>query len=156
MRAHTISADVQSRISKLHSKTCMSIFLCVRVRHRRLDAAGATSEFESVLKNVESCRSLCKYMRTECLEHHYVYESRMPVQRLVVLVADKCQVHARMQSASLLLAGTHFSFYLFLFMMRMIVLIMYVRTYVRIGLHTESIVSPVRRRHAHRGARRDW
>jgi hypothetical protein len=37
-------------------------------------------------------RSLCKYMRTECLEHHYVYESPMPVQRLVLLVADKEQV----------------------------------------------------------------
>ena len=31
-------------------------------------------------------------MRTECLEHHYVYESPMPVQRLVLMVADKCQV----------------------------------------------------------------
>jgi 20S proteasome subunit alpha 6 len=37
-------------------------------------------------------RSLCKLMRTECLEHHYVYESPMPVQRLVLMVADKCQV----------------------------------------------------------------
>jgi len=43
-------------------------------------------------------RSLCKYMRTECLEHHYVYESPMPVQRLVVDIADKCQVTT--QSAS--------------------------------------------------------
>ena len=37
-------------------------------------------------------RSLCKLMRTECLEHHYVYESPIPVQRLVLMVADKCQV----------------------------------------------------------------
>ena len=36
-------------------------------------------------------RSLCKYMRTECLQHKYVYESPMAVQRLVVDVADKCQ-----------------------------------------------------------------
>ena len=36
-------------------------------------------------------RSLCKYMRTECLQHKYVYESAVPVQRLVVNVADKCQ-----------------------------------------------------------------
>jgi len=36
-------------------------------------------------------RSLCKYMRTECLQHKYVYESPVTVQRLVVNVADKCQ-----------------------------------------------------------------
>ena len=30
-------------------------------------------------------------MRTECLQHKYVYESPMAVQRLVVDVADKCQ-----------------------------------------------------------------
>lgn len=36
-------------------------------------------------------RSLCKYMRTECLQHKYVYESPVTVQRLVVDVADKCQ-----------------------------------------------------------------
>lgn len=36
-------------------------------------------------------RSLCKFMRTECLQHKYVYESPVAVQRLVVTVADKCQ-----------------------------------------------------------------
>lgn len=45
-----------------------------------------------VLTTESPRRSLCKYMRTECLEHHYVYESPMPVQRLVVDIADKCQV----------------------------------------------------------------
>ena len=30
-------------------------------------------------------------MRTECLQHKYVYESPVAVQRLVVTVADKCQ-----------------------------------------------------------------
>ena len=29
-------------------------------------------------------RSLCKFMRTECLQHKYVYESPQTVQRLVV------------------------------------------------------------------------
>ncbi|EFJ51391.1 20S proteasome alpha subunit F [Volvox carteri f. nagariensis] len=37
-------------------------------------------------------RSLCKYMRNECINHRYVYESSMPVGRLVRLVADKAQV----------------------------------------------------------------
>mmetsp|Transcript_34491 Transcript_34491/g.91046 ORF Transcript_34491/g.91046 Transcript_34491/m.91046 type:complete len:171 (-) Transcript_34491:130-642(-) len=49
-------------------------------------------------------------MRTECLEHQYVYESPMPVQRLVLMVADKCQVCTQKASArpfgvGLLVAG---------------------------------------------------
>lgn len=36
-------------------------------------------------------RSLAKYMRTECLNHKYVYGSPMQVSRLVVDVADKHQ-----------------------------------------------------------------
>uniref|UniRef100_A0A7S0W0Q4 Proteasome subunit alpha type n=1 Tax=Hemiselmis tepida TaxID=464990 RepID=A0A7S0W0Q4_9CRYP len=55
-------------------------------------------------------RSLCKYMRTECLEHQYVYESPMPVQRLVVDIADKCQtttqgVSGRPYGVGMLIAG---------------------------------------------------
>mmetsp|Transcript_7513 Transcript_7513/g.22767 ORF Transcript_7513/g.22767 Transcript_7513/m.22767 type:complete len:279 (-) Transcript_7513:187-1023(-) len=37
-------------------------------------------------------RVLCKYMRNECLNHRYIYESAMPVGRLVRQVADKHQV----------------------------------------------------------------
>ncbi|GFR50702.1 hypothetical protein Agub_g12959, partial [Astrephomene gubernaculifera] len=37
-------------------------------------------------------RSLCKYMRNECINHRYVYESSMPVGRLVRQIADKAQV----------------------------------------------------------------
>jgi len=37
-------------------------------------------------------RVLCKYMRSECLNHRYVYESALPVGRLVRQVADKSQV----------------------------------------------------------------
>jgi 20S proteasome subunit alpha 6 len=36
-------------------------------------------------------RVLCKYMRSECLNHHYVFESPMPVGRLVRQLADKHQ-----------------------------------------------------------------
>lgn len=36
-------------------------------------------------------RSLCKYMRTECLNHRYVYDSALQVSRLVEDVADKHQ-----------------------------------------------------------------
>mmetsp|Transcript_29114 Transcript_29114/g.59639 ORF Transcript_29114/g.59639 Transcript_29114/m.59639 type:complete len:251 (+) Transcript_29114:143-895(+) len=55
-------------------------------------------------------RSLSKFMRTECLEHKYVYESPVPVQRLVSDVADKCQVCTQSASArpfgvGLLVAG---------------------------------------------------
>lgn len=34
-------------------------------------------------------RKLCKFMRTECLNYKYVYESNHPVNRLVQKVADK-------------------------------------------------------------------
>jgi 20S proteasome subunit alpha 6 len=37
-------------------------------------------------------RVLCRYMRNECLNHRYVYESPMPIGRLVRQVADKHQV----------------------------------------------------------------
>ena len=36
-------------------------------------------------------RSLCKYMRTEALEHKFVFESPVQVERLVADVADKHQ-----------------------------------------------------------------
>mmetsp|Transcript_49891 Transcript_49891/g.44703 ORF Transcript_49891/g.44703 Transcript_49891/m.44703 type:complete len:270 (+) Transcript_49891:81-890(+) len=36
-------------------------------------------------------RRLCKYMRSETLNHRYVYNSSMPLSRLVLDVADKCQ-----------------------------------------------------------------
>jgi len=37
-------------------------------------------------------RVLCKYMRNECLNHRYVFESALPVGRLVKQVADKHQI----------------------------------------------------------------
>jgi len=36
-------------------------------------------------------RVLCKYMRTECLNHRYVYEAPLQVGRLVAQVGDKSQ-----------------------------------------------------------------
>lgn len=55
-------------------------------------------------------RSLCKYMRTECLQHKYVYESPVAVQRLVIDVADKAQggtqgASGRPYGVGLLVAG---------------------------------------------------
>lgn len=37
-------------------------------------------------------RILCRYMRNECLNHRYVYDSPMPLGRMVRQVADKAQV----------------------------------------------------------------
>lgn len=37
-------------------------------------------------------RGLCRYMRNECINHRFVYESAMPVGRLARQVADKAQV----------------------------------------------------------------
>jgi len=40
-------------------------------------------------------RLLSKYMRTECINHKYVFETPMQVGRLVTQVADKSQVHTQ-------------------------------------------------------------
>ncbi len=37
-------------------------------------------------------RVLSKYMRNECMNHKFVYDSPMPVSRLVLKVADKAQI----------------------------------------------------------------
>jgi 20S proteasome subunit alpha 6 len=41
---------------------------------------------------VSDARVLAKYMRTECINHRYVYDAPMQVGRLVVQVADKSQL----------------------------------------------------------------
>jgi len=41
---------------------------------------------------VADARVLAKYMRTECINHRYVYDEPMQVGRLVIQVADKAQV----------------------------------------------------------------
>lgn len=55
-------------------------------------------------------RILCRYMRNECLNHRYVYESPMPLGRLVRQVADKAQMgthysHKRPYGVGLIVAG---------------------------------------------------
>jgi len=55
-------------------------------------------------------RVLCKWLRTECLNYRYVYESQQPVGRLVRKLADKHQVHTqrygrRPYGVGLLIAG---------------------------------------------------
>lgn len=40
-------------------------------------------------------RLLSKYMRTECINHKYVYEAPIQVGRLITQVADKSQVHTQ-------------------------------------------------------------
>jgi len=40
-------------------------------------------------------RVLSKYMRSECLNHKFVFEAPLPTQRLVTAVADKSQVHTQ-------------------------------------------------------------
>ena len=40
-------------------------------------------------------RSLTRYLRTEALNHRFVYECPAPVERLVAQVADKAQVHTQ-------------------------------------------------------------
>jgi len=55
-------------------------------------------------------RVLCKYMRNECLNHRYVYESPHPIGRLISKVAEKSQLRTQRSSkrpfgVGLLVAG---------------------------------------------------
>lgn len=55
-------------------------------------------------------RVLSRFMRTECLNHSYVYGVPVPVSRLALAVADKCQVSTQRASkrpygVGLLIAG---------------------------------------------------
>jgi len=59
---------------------------------------------------VADARVLAKYMRTECINHRYVYDNPMQVGRLVLQVADKSQIGtqrigSRPYGVGLLVAG---------------------------------------------------
>jgi len=59
---------------------------------------------------VADARVLAKYMRTECINHRYVYDDAMQVGRLVLQVADKSQIGtqrigSRPYGVGLLVAG---------------------------------------------------
>jgi 20S proteasome subunit alpha 6 len=43
-------------------------------------------------------RVLCRYMRNECMNHRFIYDSPMPVSRLVLKIADKSQVATQRSS----------------------------------------------------------
>jgi len=59
---------------------------------------------------IADARSLAKYMRNECLNHKYVYDTPMPTGRLVAKLSDKAQVYTQKQEkrpygVGLLVAG---------------------------------------------------
>mmetsp|Transcript_33702 Transcript_33702/g.34329 ORF Transcript_33702/g.34329 Transcript_33702/m.34329 type:complete len:259 (-) Transcript_33702:45-821(-) len=56
--------------------------------HTGIAIAGLTAD----------ARVLTRFMRTECHNHKFVYETPMPVGRLVLAVADKCQVSTQRAS----------------------------------------------------------
>eukprot|EP01122_Echinamoeba_exundans_P014150 TRINITY_DN6350_c0_g1_i1.p2 TRINITY_DN6350_c0_g1~~TRINITY_DN6350_c0_g1_i1.p2 ORF type:complete len:252 (+),score=62.60 TRINITY_DN6350_c0_g1_i1:65-820(+) len=77
---HAIVCAVQRSASEL-SSTQKKIFDVDD--HMGIAIAGLTAD----------ARVLCKYMRTECLNHRYVYESALPAQRLVTKIANKAQIN---------------------------------------------------------------
>jgi len=59
---------------------------------------------------IADARVLCQYMRTECLNHKYVYETAIQTGRLVAQLSDKAQVYTqkaekRPYGVGLLVAG---------------------------------------------------
>eukprot|EP01087_Luapelamoeba_hula_P004679 TRINITY_DN14618_c0_g1_i1.p1 TRINITY_DN14618_c0_g1~~TRINITY_DN14618_c0_g1_i1.p1 ORF type:complete len:254 (-),score=42.23 TRINITY_DN14618_c0_g1_i1:68-829(-) len=57
--------------------------------HMGIAIAGLTSD----------ARVLCSYMRSECLNHKYVYETPIQVGRLVLRIADKSQKNTQRMGA---------------------------------------------------------
>ena len=55
-------------------------------------AAVASAVGIGIAGLVADARSLSKYMRTECINHRFVYDAPMQVGRLVLQVADKAQI----------------------------------------------------------------
>lgn len=78
-KTHVVLATVNKASSELsaHQKKLFKID-----NHIGIAMAGLTADG----------RVLSRYMRSECINHHFVYESPLPVGRLVVQVADKAQV----------------------------------------------------------------
>jgi len=59
---------------------------------------------------IADARVLAQYTRDECLNHRYVFESEMPVRRLVIQLSDKSHVYTQQQKkrpygVGLLVAG---------------------------------------------------
>ena len=65
--------------------------------HIAIAISGLTGRMlqKTHLTSTADARVLSKYMRTECLNHKFVYEEPMQVSRLVNQVADKSQVHTQ-------------------------------------------------------------
>lgn len=78
-KTHVVLATVNKASSELsaHQKKLFKID-----NHVGIAMAGLTADG----------RVLSRYMRSECINHNFVYESPLPVGRLVVQVADKAQV----------------------------------------------------------------
>lgn len=75
MRAQSELAEEKKKVMKIDNHLCIGI-------------AGLTSD----------ARVLAEFMRSECLNHQYIYESPMNVGRLVAMIGDKSQ--AKTQNSS--------------------------------------------------------
>jgi len=75
MRAQSELAEEKKKVMKIDNHLCIGI-------------AGLTSD----------ARVLAEYMRSECLNHQYVYDSNMNIGRLVAQIGDKSQ--AKTQNSS--------------------------------------------------------
>src|SRR3990167_2785405 len=88
-KTHVVLASLKRSASELasHQKKIFTID-----EHMGIGIAGLAAD----------ARVLCKFMRSECLQHKYVYETPMQTSRLVNLVADS-MFHILKKSPSLYL-----------------------------------------------------
>jgi len=81
-KTHSIVVALKRASSELgsHQKKIFKID-----EHMGIAIAGLTAD----------ARVLCKYMRNECINHKFVFDSPIQLERLVLQVADKSQVHTQ-------------------------------------------------------------
>lgn len=96
-KTHVVLATLKRSISELasHQKKLSAVD-----DHVGVAISGLTAD----------ARVLTRFMRTECLNHSYVYGAPVPLARLSLTVADKCQVSTQRASkrpygVGLLIAG---------------------------------------------------
>jgi 20S proteasome subunit alpha 6 len=96
-KTHVVLATLKRSISELasHQKKLSEVD-----SHVGVAISGLTAD----------ARVLTRFMRNECLNHSYVYGTQVPLTRLALAVADKCQVSTQRASkrpygVGLLIAG---------------------------------------------------
>lgn len=111
MRAVTQGTCVVGLRSKTHVVTCALKRSVNRLAHHNRKSFKIDHHVGVVLSGITAdARIISNFMRGECLHHKYVFDTPIPVGRLVAMIGDKSQVNTQRYSrrpygVGLLVAG---------------------------------------------------